>query len=352
MRSVFLESHNMKNRAGGLGTFNYELIKAIAAQPTENLEIYLNLKNVKDAEAQFKNAFKYHQYSSLQRHNLFRIRKEFDVWHSLNQNTKVEPGKQPGKYIVTIHDVNFMEEGSPKDAAPNIAVLKEKIKRADVITYISEFAKKQTHQYFDIPKVQETVIYNGNPISTLVDYKNYTPGIPLDKPFFYSIGDFIERKNFLAIVKMAEVTNSYNLVISGNNDKAYGQEIKDYIKFKNLENRIFLTGKVSEEGKQYFLANCAAFLFPSIREGFGLPPVEAMKFGKPVFLSDKTSLPEVGGDAAFYWNDFTPEYMRDVVLNNLETFKNNPAPYLEKIKSRADYFNWDKAAAEYLKLYR
>ncbi|MXN91928.1 glycosyltransferase [Flavobacterium sp. Sd200] len=352
MRSVFLESHNMKNRAGGLGTFNYELIKAIANQPTSDLDIYLNLKDVKKAQEQFGNTFKYHQYSSLQRHAFLRIRKKFDVWHSLNQNTKVEPYRQPGKYIVTIHDVNFMEEQSPKDAAPNIAVLKEKIKRADVITYISEFARQQTHQYFDIPNVQETVIYNGNPISEFVDYKNYTPNIPLDKPFFYSIGDFIERKNFLALVKMMEVMPGYNLVISGGNDKAYGQHIKDYIKLKGLENSVFLTGKVSEEGKQYFMANCEAFLFPSIREGFGLPAIEAMKFEKPVFLSDKTSLPEVGGDAAFYWNDFDPEYMSNVVTQKLEAFKNNPAPYLEKIKSRADFFSWDKAAAEYLKLYR
>ena len=77
-----------------------------------------------------------------------------------------------------------------------------------------------------------------------------------------------------------------------------------------------------------------------------------MKFGKPVFLSDKTSLPEVGGDAAFYWDNFDPEYMKGVILNHLDVFNNNPAPFLEKIKARADYFSWDKAAAEYIKLYR
>lgn len=352
MKSVFLESHNMKNRAGGLGTFNYELIKAIAEKPLTDLEIYLNLKNPQQAQEEFKDIFKYKKYSSLQRHAIFRIRQKFDVWHSLNQNTKVEPLSAPKKYILTVHDVNFMEERNEAEAKANIKIFNEKLKRADVITYISEFAKQQTHSYFTMPSVPEVVIYNGNPISTIVNFEGYDAKIPANVPFFYSIGDFVERKNFMVLVKMIEVTNGYNLVLSGNNDKAYGQEIKEYIKLKNLENRVFLTGKVSEEGKQYFLANCTAFLFPSIREGFGLPPVEAMRFDKPVFLSNLTSLPEIGGDAAFYWDNFDPEYMRDFVLANLSLFTKNPGIYLEKIKTRANFFSWSKAAEEYISLYR
>lgn len=351
MKSVFLESHNLKNRAGGLGTFNYELIKAMAALPHPELDIYLNLKDPEALKSEFGNAFKYNKYSSLQRHSLFRLRKKYDVWHSLNQNTKIEPGSKPGKYVLTVHDVNFMEEGSPEASAKNAKVFKDKLQRADVITYISEFAKKQAHQYFTIPDVKEVVIYNGNPISTLLDVSGYTPAITANKPFLYSLGDFIARKNFLSIVKMMEHIEDYILIISGNNDKAYGEEIKKYITEHKLQGKIFLTGKVDEVTKQYYLSNCAAFVFPSIREGFGLPPIEAMKFGKPVFLSDKTSLPEIGGEAAFYWNNFDPEYMKDFLLKELGNFNNNPTLYLEKIKARADFFTWEKAALAYMELY-
>jgi glycosyltransferase involved in cell wall biosynthesis len=55
--------------------------------------------------------------------------------------------------------------------------------------------------------------------------------------------------------------------------------------------------------KQFYLSKCHAFVFPSIREGFGLP--QAMHFGKPVFLSNKTSLPEVGGKHAYYWDNLS-----------------------------------------------
>ncbi|AWH86797.1 glycosyltransferase family 1 protein [Flavobacterium album] len=352
MRSVFLESHNMKNRAGGLGTFNYELIKAIAKKPLTDLEICLNLKDPQQAQDEFKDIFKYKKYTSLQRHAFFRIRGKFDVWHSMNQNTKVEPFSAPKKYILTVHDVIFMEQGNEADRQKNVKLFKDKLERADVITYISDFARQQVHTHFRVPQVEEVIIYNGNPVASALNYEGYTPQAPMDKPFFYSLGDFLERKNFMALVKMIEITDGYNLVISGNNDKSYGQEIKDYINQKNLQDRVFLTGKVSEEGKRFYMANCAAFLFPSVNEGFGLPPIEAMYFGKPVFLSNLSSLPEIGGDAAFYWENFDPGYMRDFVLQNLQRYHASPGSYVEKIKARAAFFSWDKAAHAYLELYR
>ncbi len=77
-----------------------------------------------------------------------------------------------------------------------------------------------------------------------------------------------------------------------------------------MQNRVFLTGKVDDIAKQFYLSKCHAFVFPSIREGFGLPPIEAMHFGKPIFLSNKTSLPEIGGEHCYYWDNFDPEYMK------------------------------------------
>ena len=82
-----------------------------------------------------------------------------------------------------------------------------------------------------------------------------------------------------------------------------------------------------------------------------MPPIEAMKFDKPVFLSNLTSLPEIGGDAAFYWENFDPNYMKEFLLENLENFKANRVFYIDKIRKRANYFSWEKAAKQYLELY-
>jgi glycosyltransferase involved in cell wall biosynthesis len=90
-------------------------------------------------------------------------------------------------------------------------------------------------------------------------------------------------------------------------------------------------------------------LFPSLTEGFGLPPVEAMQFGKPVFLSRLTSLPEVGADAAYYFDSWAPTAMRQVIEQGLQ---HGAQPQrIARVRQRAAVFDWDKAAKAYLDLY-
>lgn len=349
-KSVFLETHNLKNKATGLGTFNYELIKGLSQLEINDLELTLNIKDPASLKSEFGNKFKYNKYSNLTRHSIFRTRKKYDLWHSVNQNTKIEP-YHLNKYVLTVHDVNFVEEISSDMSHKSNKLFIEKLQRSTAITYISEFAKKQTHQYFNVPNVPEYVIYNGNPISTILDTSNFSSTFPVDKPFLYSIGDFLERKNFLAVVKMMQHLPEYNLIISGNNNKAYGSEIAKFITDNKLQNRVFLTGKVDDIAKQFYLSKCHAFVFPSIREGFGLPPIEAMHFGKPIFLSNKTSLPEIGGEHSYYWNNFDAEDMKDKLLEGLNHFYSNKNEMESIMKKRAASFDWKVAAAEYLDVY-
>ncbi|KIQ22102.1 glycosyl transferase family 1 [Flavobacterium sp. MEB061] len=350
-KRVFLETHNINNRATGLGTFNYELIKGLQHLSFDDLELHLNSGKPDLLKNEFGAKFEYHKYRSFHRYKHFRPMDKYDLWHSVNQNSKLEPRKNT-KYLLTIHDVNFVEEISSDMNHKRNRLFIEKLARANAITYISEFAKKQTHDYFKVPNVPEHIIYNGNPISTLLDTSNFISNVPVDKPFFYTIGDFIERKNYTSIINMMKLIKDYNLIISGNDTKKYGEVIRKLIENNGLKNHVFLTGKVSDEGKQYYMKNCAAFLFPSIREGFGLPPIEAMSFGKPVFLSDKTSLPEIGGDVASYWTNFDPEYMKNVLFDGLDHFNANKNEMETLMKKRASSFDWKVAAADYLEVYK
>ena len=350
-KSIFLETHNLQNRATGLGTFNYELIKGLSYLDLKNYELTLNSSNTEVLKEEFGSSFKYHKYNSLSRYPIFRIRKKYDLWHSVNQNIKVEP-YHCRNYLLTVHDIHFADDLSSKSHFKTNELFKEKLKRATAITYISEFVKKQTNEYFDIPDVPEYVIHNGNPISTFLDTTTYIPNVPIDKPFFYTIGDFIERKNYESIINMMKIIKDFNLIISGNNNKNYGESIKKLIVENGLTNRVFLTGKVTDLGKQFYMKNCTAFLFPSLKEGFGLPPIEAMSFGKPTFLSNKTSLPEIGGDAANYWSQFDPEYMKNILFDGLNDYENNKSERQAIIKNRASSFDWKLAAAQYLSVYK
>jgi glycosyltransferase involved in cell wall biosynthesis len=106
---------------------------------------------------------------------------------------------------------------------------------------------------------------------------------------------------------------------------------------------------ITDEEKAWLYANCAGFVFPSLTEGFGLPPIEAMHFGKPVFLSEFTSLPEVGGAAAHYFEAFDVESMRALIEPAVAPEAS--AANAEIVRANAARFNWDDAARNYLCLY-
>ena len=97
-------------------------------------------------------------------------------------------------------------------------------------------------------------------------------------------------------------------------------------------------------------AACRALLFPSLCEGFGLPPIEAMKLGKPVFLSTLTALPEIGGKEAFYWADLSPVPMAEVVRKQLAFFDATPS-YSDRLRQNAARFDWDECIEQYIQYY-
>lgn len=351
MKSIFLESHNLKNKFSGFGQFNFHLINGLKQIENNPFEITLHSYNIKQDKEAFGDGFKYKKYSSLSRHQPFRIKKKYNLWHCLNQNIKVEPFYNI-PYLLTVHDIHFIKEGSEKTQKKMRALFTQKLKRAKAITYISNFVKQDTHQHFDIPNIPEYVIYNGNTITNKIFSKNITSKININTPYLFSIGEFTPRKNFKSLVNFLTHLNDYHLVLSGKNTTSYGEELVQLVHQLNLQDRVHITGKIDDDQKIYLLKNCEAFLFPSLREGFGIPPIEAMFFGKPVFLSNNTSLPEVGGEKCFYWDHYNPEYMAEVFTEGMQIFKSNQKQYEQYYKQRSQSFCWKTTAKQYLDVYK
>jgi glycosyltransferase involved in cell wall biosynthesis len=352
MKNVFLESHNIKNLHFGFGQFNYHLIKGLYEARIDDFKMTLHAKDIGKLKDEFGAYFDYKKYQSFRRYPLLRIRKKYDLWHSLNQNIKIEPYHDI-PYLLTVHDVNFIEEESSDMNHERNVRFREKLERSHAITYISNFAKQSTHQYFDVPDVPEYVIYNGNPIREVTLPEKYQPKLVSDKPYLFSIGEFTPRKNFHTLVEMLALLPDYNLILSGNNNTEYANgKLAEMIQKYNLQKRVIITGKIGDLEKQFYLKNCAAFVFPSLREGFGIPPIEAMRFGKPVFLSNKTSLPEIGGKHAFFWDHYDAEYMASVFENGMHTFETHKTAYEHAYIQRAKSFDWNETAKEYAKVYR
>lgn len=351
MKTVFLETHNTKNQFSGFGQFNAHLLRALKKVNDPDIQFVIHDNKMSALKKELGNFYKYKHYFGFRRYKWGYVRKKYDLWHSLNQNTKIEPYHNI-PYLLTVHDVNFIDEISSDLNHPRNLLFKEKIERSSAITYISEFARNSTHQYFDIPNIPEYVIYNGNPMESLSDLSNYKPETQISGKYLFTIGDFLERKNFHLLVEMIHFLPDFKLIIAGNNSRPYAEKVRETISQLKLENRVILAGRISEEEKQYHLKMCTAFVFPSLREGFGLPPIEAMRFGTPVFLANTTSLPEIGGKHAFYWNTFEPKEMADEIVNGLAIFEKNQSEYQENLKKQALSFNWEKAAQEYLEVYK
>ena len=350
MKQVFLESHNLKNPYSGFGQFNYHLIKAMSKQDLGDLKITINTKKPGIWKREFGEVFNYHRYQSITRHKPFRIKKKYDLWHSLNQNTKIEPFYDI-PYLLTVHDIHFVTEGTKVVQEKMRERFEEKLARASAIVYISEFAKHNTRQYFEIPDVPEHVIHNGNTITDISVAVDFVPSLVTERPFLFSIGDFSPRKNFGALVEMLPHLPYYDLVLAGNNTSSYADELRTRISSLGLEKRILLPGRISDDEKRYYLKNCEAFVFPSLREGFGIPPIEAMRFGKPVFISRNTSLPEIGGEHSFYWEYYDPEYMAATLTEGIQKYSANREFYENWYVTRAQSFNWDSTAKLYLRVY-
>ena len=273
---------------------------------------------------------------------------KYDVWHGTWQLTKYIP-KGKIKFVYTIHDLNFLyTDMSQKEKEHFLAHMQKAIDRADMITTISHYVREDIENHLDTRGKEITVIYNGVALKTFpsFDSPKYRPS----GPFLFALGTVLYKKHFHILPSLL-TENDFELVIGGiHPDKDYLVQIMDEAKKYGVEDRVKLIGPVTDEEKYWYLKNMEAFLFPSISEGFGIPPIEAMRLGKPVFLSRHTSLPEIGGQYAYYFHNFDPVHMRQVLEEGLRDYKENNRA--EDIRQWSLRFTWKKAVDEYTNVYR
>ena len=347
MKQVLVDMHRLKyNPFNGLYSVCINLGKALAATHPQGME--LNYYLPKKDFGIFGPDAKYTEHRSIDKYYKFGTGK-YDLWHITTQLSWYRPFNKHTKVLYTLYDFSYLIE-DPANVKRNKRLLKQtqdRINRADYITGISQFALDEAAKHLDLGNKPTKAILLGCTVATFpgFDSPKYRPA----KPFLFTIGLVQPRKNFHVLPPLL-LDNDYELVIAGLNEFDYGKEVMEATRKFGVEDRVKLIGPASEEEKDWYYRNCEAFLFPSYAEGFGLPVIEAMHHGKPVFISDKTSLPEVGGDAAWYFRDFDPDAMRKVFTDGMKEYVSaNP---IEKIKQQAAKFSWDTCAAEYIDVYK
>ncbi|MDQ6481564.1 glycosyltransferase family 1 protein [Dyadobacter sp. LHD-138] len=259
------------------------------------------------------------------------------------------------KKIVYIHDLLFMDfpEYYTKKEFLYFKPMLWLAKKSDAIITISQSEKNRLLKYHVAQKSDIFVVHHGInekfvPVSAYSDktIEDINSKYNLPANYLLYVGRINIRKNLLNLIKgflLAGKTDQHLIIVGKVDHKNI--DVTIYVNEHKLEDRVHFLGHVSDEDLYVIYARAFAFCFPSYAEGFGLPPLEAMKCGIPSIVSDRTSLPEVCGKAGIYIN---PDDPNDIANKITKLFEEES--YYEKMKyealSQSSKFSWRKAANE------
>jgi glycosyltransferase involved in cell wall biosynthesis len=262
--------------------------------------------------------------------------------------------------VVTIHDLKFIRH--PEWHAGGLDFIKptrDAVERADRIVAVSDYTRRELMEVFHLSSDRIQVIHPGIG-------KEFTPSLPPERieavkskygiknSYILFVGLMEEKKNLIRLVEAFSqirraLPGPYQLVLAGPTGPAT-EKVVQTITAHSLGGEVLLPGAVSREDLPFLYAGAAVFAFPSLQEGFGIPPLEAMASGIPVVASNVSSLPEVIGEGGLLIDPLKTEAIAEALYKVL-----TEEPLRERLKEkgleRAKSFSWDKMAREMLDLY-
>lgn len=261
------------------------------------------------------------------------------------------------KSVVTIHDLayeHFPGLFLPGDLYKLQHWTRRAVKQATRVIAVSQATKEDLVLLYGVPEHKITVIHNGYN-SDLFNIKN-RPDKALLKPYSLHTNPYIlflgtlqPRKNVIKLVQafrlLKEGGYKGKLVLAGKIGWM-AEETLEVIRTSPDHKDIVMTGYVDESTRQALYAHAQVFVLPSLYEGFGVPPLEAMASGCPVAVSDNSSLPEVVGEAGELFNPTDPADIAEAVNKVIA----NRESYVKKGLVQAGKFSWDQCAADTLKV--
>ncbi len=345
--SVLIDLDRLKDLNTGLGQFALQFGTAISLLDESRLNFTFLVPE--SYNGSFGSRVQYENIS-LKRRYFPSLCRSYDLWHSIHQDSAFSPSNSLTPLLLTIHDLNFLFEKDPGKAVQRMKRLQSRVDRANIISVISEFTRDSVIKHLNLLNKKLVVIHNGVEVREFVSppRPQYVPNGEL----LFSIGVVQEKKNQKTLVEMLKhLPEKFSLIIAGNKNSIYAEELKKMIRAANLEHRIVLPGTITDEEKYWCLTHCRALLFPSKFEGFGIPPIEAMRLGKPVFASTLSSIPEVCGEHAFYWKQFEPDYMATRLIDGLKHY-DSESLRAERAIDHSLQYSWGNNVKNYVQIYK
>ncbi|MFZ6034987.1 MAG: glycosyltransferase family 4 protein [Patescibacteria group bacterium] len=258
----------------------------------------------------------------------------------------------PVPSVVTIHDLSYLffpEDFLKKDLYQLKTWTRYSVNAAKAIVAVSETTKRDIVKNYGVPSSKVNVIHNGYEKKHLLSESKLRL-LESDHPYILYVGTLQPRKNINTLIeafyKFKHLYPDFKLVIAGKKGWLY-EKIFDLVTDLGLEDDVYFTDYISDNQLIFLYKNAFCYVMPSLYEGFGIPPLEAMSMGCPVISSITSSLPEISGDAALY---FDPKSPFDLV-EKLKKLKETPELRKSLIKKgyhRIKQFSWETCASETL----
>ncbi|MBT4349822.1 glycosyltransferase family 4 protein [bacterium] len=353
-------------RFGGLGRYNQKLLEFLVKHDQDNQYIVLFKNKIKiDLPDNFQiEIAPYHWYSLAEQIFLPRLLRKLkpDLVHFPHFNV---PIFYRDKFVVTIHDLIMTKFPSVRTSTLSkwFFVLKRlaykitinsAIKRANKIIAVSQFTADDIKQYFKLSEQQAQKIK--------VVHEGFTQAVANDKEkknlpnnFLLYVGNAYPHKNleFLinAFAEWQKEHLDFHLILVGNKNYFY-QRLEEYVQnnFSSIKDKIIFPGFVPDEELVTYYKQAKIYVFPSLYEGFGLPPLEAMAYALPVLSSKSSCLPEILGDAVLYFNPKDKKDFR-IKLDQILTDQNKREALIKRGSEQIKKYSWDKMAKEIINIY-
>lgn len=281
---------------------------------------------------------------------LYLRRKKIDAFLSLDGFGLPE---SPFPQIIAIHDLNFLHR--PADLPVAVAQFYNRffpkfVHTADELLTVSDFSRRDLAASYGLPLERIHVAANAlpeQPSWKTENQPNPFSDLTLGAPYFAYIGAIHKRKNLARMMAAfqrfrAESGSEHHLIIAG---EAAGHYRKEWASLTSSidKSRIHLTGRLSENEKYVLLSGAQALVCPSLYEGFGIPILEAFSAGTPVLCSNRTSLPEVAGDAALL---FDPDSEKEMCasMEQISASDGLRERLVDLGKERLQHYSWDRSA--------
>lgn len=273
------------------------------------------------------------------------------------------PGGLPVPMVCTIHDVIPLiyprSIWNPFARAKYRSRLLQAVRQATYVITVSQITSSTLSVYAGVDLAKVRVVHNGvgeefRPVEDVEIRARVRRTYALPERFALWVGEFRRHKNLAFLIDawqhlQARLDQPLALVLAGPQDGTFG-DIKALAVKKGLQDLVFFPGYIRGQDLPVVYSMASVFVFPSLYEGFGLPPLEAMACGTPCVVSNSSALPEVTGGAALVFNPTVREQLIDAVARVLT----NPevAATLRKEGFRqAALFSWQKAAQQTLEVY-